>query len=58
MRFEDWISLGIFDERAVFMILKLRKEKLGRLTWSEIVVQFDLTETEAAILKKRTNLSH
>ena len=58
MRFEDWMGLGIFDERAVWTILKLRKEKQGRLTWSEMVIQFDLTETEAMVLKKRTNLSN
>ena len=58
MRFEDWMALGIFDERAVWRILKLRKEKQGRLTWSEMVIQFDLTETEAMVLKKRTNLSN
>ena len=58
MRFEDWMALGIFDERAVFRILKLRKEKQGRLTWSEMVIQFDLTEAEAMVLKKRTNLSN
>jgi len=57
MRFEDWMGLGIFDERAIFRILKLRKEKKGRLTWSEMVIQFDLTATEAMVLKKRTNLS-
>jgi hypothetical protein len=57
MRYEDWMSLGIFDERAVYRILKLRKEKQGRLTWSEMVIQFDLTEAEAMVLKKRTNLS-
>lgn len=58
MRFEDWITLGIFDEKAVWKILKLRKEKQGKLTWSEMVIQFDLTESEAMVLKKRTNLSH
>jgi hypothetical protein len=57
MRYEDWMSLGIFDERAVYRILKLRKEQQGRLTWSEMVIQFDLTEAEAMVLKKRTNLS-
>ncbi|MEN9319815.1 MAG: hypothetical protein RLZZ309_802 [Bacteroidota bacterium] len=58
MRFEDWMALGIFDEKAVWRILKLRKEKQGRLTWSEMVIQFDLTESEAMVLKKRTNLSN
>jgi DNA uptake protein ComE-like DNA-binding protein len=57
MRFEDWMALGIFDERTVWSILKLRKEKQGKLTWSEMVIHFDLTESEAMILKKRTNLS-
>ena len=57
MRYEDWMSLGIFDERAVYRVLKLRKEKQGRLTWSEMVIQFDLTEAEAMVLKQRTNLS-
>jgi len=58
MRYEDWMSLGIFDEKAVWGILKLKKDKQGRLTWSEVVIQFDLTEEEAMVLKKRTNLSH
>jgi competence protein ComEA len=58
MRFEDWMALGIFDERAVWTILKLRKEKQGRLTWSEMVIQFDLTESEAMVLKQKTNLSN
>jgi len=58
MRFEDWMALGIFDEKAVWRILKLRKEKQGRLTWSEMVIQFDLTESEAMVLTKRTTLSN
>ena len=58
MRFEDWMALGIFDERAVWTILKLRKEKQGRLTWSEMVIQFDLTESEAMVLKQKTNLNN
>jgi len=57
MRFEDWMSLGIFDEKTVWAILKLRKDKQGRLTWSQMVVHFDLTESEAMVLKKSTNLS-
>jgi hypothetical protein len=58
MRFEDWMALGIFDERAVWRILKLRKEQQGRLAWSEMVIQFDLTESEAMVLKQRTNLNN
>jgi hypothetical protein len=50
------MALGIFDERAVWRILKLRKEQQGRLAWSEMVIQFDLTESEAMVLKQRTNL--
>jgi DNA uptake protein ComE-like DNA-binding protein len=57
MRYEDWISLGIFDERTVCAILKQKKQQ-GRLSWSEIVIQFDLTETEAMLLKNKTNLSN
>jgi DNA uptake protein ComE-like DNA-binding protein len=59
MRYEDWISLGIFDEKMVWSILKLKKEREGgKLSWSELVVLFDLTEEEANTLKKRTNLSN
>ncbi len=57
MRYEDWMSLGIFDERTVWAILKQKKQQ-GRLSWSEIVIQFDLTETEAMVLKNKTNLSN
>lgn len=58
MGFEDWMSLGIFDEKTVWAILQRRKEQKGRLNWSEMVIQFDLTEAEANTLKKRTNLSN
>lgn len=58
MGFEDWMSLGIFDEKTVWAIIKLRKVQQGRLRWSEMVIQFDLTETEANKLKERTNLSN
>ena len=57
MRYEDWMSLGIFDERTVWAILKQKKQQ-GRLSWSEIVIQFDLTENEAMVLKNKTNLSN
>lgn len=57
MRFEDWMSLGIFDERTVWAILKQKKQQ-GRLSWAEMVIQFDLSENEAMVLKKRTNLSN
>lgn len=56
MRHQDWVALGIFDEQTSWAILRFIKERKGKLTWSEIVIQFDLTETEAQILKKRTNL--
>lgn len=58
MRFEDWMSLGIFDEKTVWEILRQKKKQQGRLNWSEMVIQFDLTEDEANTLKKRTNLSN
>lgn len=58
MRFEDWMALGIFDEKTVWAILKRKKSQGGRLSWSEMAVLFDLTEEEALVLKKRTNLSN
>lgn len=58
MRFEDWMALGIFDEKTVWAILRLRNEQDGKLSWSKLVIQFDLTEEEALVLKKRTNLSN
>ena len=58
MRFEDWMALGIFDEKTVWAILNRRKSQGGRLSWSEMVVLFDITEEEALVLKKRTNLSN
>jgi hypothetical protein len=51
------MSLGIFDERTVWAILKQKKQQ-GRLSWAEIVIQFDLTENEATVLKNKTNLSN
>jgi len=57
MQFEDWKSLGLFDDQTIWAIIKQRKKE-GRLSWSEMVIRYDLTEAEAMILKKRTNLSY
>lgn len=51
MRFEDWMSLGIFDEKSVRAILNKINVQKGKLTWTEMVIQFDLTEKEADLLK-------
>ena len=57
MSFESWKALGIFQDREIAQILRIRKEKGGHIGWKELVILFDLTEQQAEMLQASIQIS-
>ncbi len=57
LSFNDWKKLNLFSDRQIWEILRMRRGNNGQISWSELVVSFDLTETEAKMLKSKVHLS-
>lgn len=57
MQFNDWKNLGMFTDKQIWNILKLKKENGGRLGWEAIVESCDLSEVEAMALRNKVRLS-
>ena len=57
MSFESWKALGIFQDREIIQILRIRKEKGGHIGWKELVILFDLTEQQAEMLQASIQIS-
>ena len=57
MSFENWKALGIFQDREIIQILRIRKEKGGYIGWKELVILFDLTEQQAEMLQATIQIS-
>ncbi len=57
MSFENWKRLGLFQDREIIKILRIRKENGGHIGWKELVILFDLTAQQAAILQKSIQIS-
>ncbi|NBT07220.1 MAG: hypothetical protein EBS98_00320 [Chitinophagia bacterium] len=57
MSFENWKALGLFGDREIAQILRLRKENGGRIGWKELVILFDLTAEQAEILQASIHIS-
>ena len=57
MSFESWKALGIFQDREIAQILRIRKEKGGHIGWKELVILFDLTEQQAEMLQTSIQIS-
>jgi DNA uptake protein ComE-like DNA-binding protein len=57
MSFENWKALGIFQDREIIQILRIRKEKGGHIGWKELVILFDLTEQQAEMLQASIQIS-
>jgi DNA uptake protein ComE-like DNA-binding protein len=53
MNFEQWKQLGLFTDRQVWVILKLKKENNGKIGWERIVEACDLSQTEALTIKQK-----
>lgn len=57
MSFEQWKQVGIFGDREIVKILRIRKEKGGHIGWKELVILFDLTAAQAEILQNTIQIS-
>lgn len=57
MSFESWKALGLFQDREIVKILRIRKENGGRIGWKELVILFDLTADQAEILQNTIQIS-
>jgi hypothetical protein len=53
MNFEAWESLGLFQEKEIWRILRLRKTNGGRIGWKTLVLEFDLSAEQAQILREK-----
>ncbi len=56
MGFADWQQLGLFSDKQISLILKLRKEQGGRIGWREIAEICDLSQVEASQLRSRVHI--
>jgi DNA uptake protein ComE-like DNA-binding protein len=57
MSFESWKALGLFQDREIVKILRIRKENGGRIGWKKLVILFDLTEQQAEMLQNTIQIS-
>ena len=57
MSFEQWKQVGIFGDREIIKILRIRKENGGYIGWKELVILFDLTEAQAEMLQATIQIS-
>lgn len=53
MNFNDWKQIGIFTDRQIWIILKLKKENEGKIGWKDLVEACDLSQSEAILLKQK-----
>ena len=58
LSFKDWKNLNLFTDQQIWTILKMKKENQGKISWSQLVESFDLSEIEANELKKKIHLSN
>jgi len=57
LNFNDWKNLNLFTDRQIWTILKMKRANQGKISWSELVESFDLSEMEAKALKTKIQLS-
>ena len=57
MSFEQWKQVGIFADREIVKILRIRKENGGHIGWKELVILFDLTAAQAEMLQVTIQIS-
>ena len=53
MNFDEWKSLGLFQDREIWKILRLRKANGGAIGWRTLVLEFDLSAEQAQILRQK-----
>ena len=53
MTFGQWKTIGIFEDKEIQQLLRYKKAHEGRIGWRELIIEFDLTESQAKWLKSK-----
>ena len=53
MTFDQWKILELFEDKEIKQLLRYKKEHGGKIGWRELVIEFDLTESQALWLKNK-----
>jgi len=53
MTFGQWKTLGIFEDKEILKLLRYKKEHEGKIGWRELIIEFDLTESQAKWIKSK-----
>ncbi len=56
MTFDQWKMLDLFQDKEIKQLLRLKKEHGGKIGWRELVIEFDLTESQALWLKNKIRI--
>jgi len=56
MRFDQWQSLGLFQDKEIKQLLRFKNEHGGKIGWRDIVIELDLTEAQARELKQKITI--
>ena len=56
MRFDQWQSLGLFQDKEIQQIWRLKKAKGGKIGWRDLVIELDLTEAQARELRQKIDI--
>ena len=56
MRFTQWQSLGLFQDKEIIQLLRLKKEHGGKIGWRDLVIELDLTEAQARELRQKIDI--
>ena len=56
MRFDQWQSLGLFQDKEIWQILRLKKANGGKIGWRDLVIELDLTEAQAREIRQKIDI--
>jgi DNA uptake protein ComE-like DNA-binding protein len=58
MSFKDWKQLGLFTDQQIWIILRLKKQNEGKISWEQLIEACDLGQNEALQLKQRIRFEY
>jgi DNA uptake protein ComE-like DNA-binding protein len=56
MTLDQWKSLGLFEDKEIVELIKYKKEHGGKIGLRDLVIRFDLTETQANWLQNKIRI--
>ena len=58
MSFKNWKQLGLFTDQQIWIILRLKKQNEGKISWEQLIEACDLSQNEALQLKQRIHFEY